>query len=108
MDMRQPVPLTFGPDGIMRVTGSRVTLDSIVRQFQQGATAEQIEEDFPSLSLKDIYGVIAYYLHHTESVHQYLREQARAADETRREIEAQQDDTGLRERLRARRAQTAG
>lgn len=103
LDATQAVPLTLGDDGTIRITGSRVTLESVVHQFKQGATAEQIQEDFPSLPLRDIYAAIAYYLQHVDRVEDYLREQAHAAAETRREIEAEQDTTGLRERLRQRR-----
>lgn len=88
----------------MRVTGSRVTLDSIVRQFKNGATAEQIQEDFPCVTLRDIYSVIAHYLQHTRAVEDYLCEQAQAAGETRRELEGGMDAGGLWERLRQRRA----
>jgi uncharacterized protein (DUF433 family) len=104
LDATQAVPLTLGDDGTIRITGSRVTLDSVVHQFQQGATAEQIQEDFPSLTLRDIYGVIAYYLQHTPAVEDYLRTQAQAATQTRREIEAGPETGELRERLRQRRA----
>ena len=101
----QAVPLTLGEDAVIRVTGSRVTLDSIVHGFKQGATAEQIQEDFPSLALRDIYAAIAYYLQHTDSVEEYLHAHEQAAAQTRREIEAHQDSDGLRGRLRARRAE---
>ena|SRR5437667_2946222 len=104
LETTQSVPLTLGEDGTIRITGSRVTLDSVVHQFKNGATAEQIQEDFPSLHLRDIYGVIAYYLQHTEELEDYLRSQQRAAAQTRREIESRQDTSGLRERLRRRRA----
>ena len=99
------VPLTQGDDGAVRITGSRVTLDSVVRAFQQGATAEQIQEDFPSLSLREIYGVIAYCLEHVENVNEYLRDRDREVTDLREEIESQIDSTGLRQRLHQRRAQ---
>jgi hypothetical protein len=38
------VPLTTDADGTIRISGSRVPLDSVVSQFKQGATAEQIQE----------------------------------------------------------------
>ncbi len=101
------VPLAKGDDGVVRITGSRVTLDSIVRAFQQGATAEQIQEDFPSLSLREIYGAIAYYLEHVEVVNEYLRERNREAAELRQQVESRGDSTGLRQRLRRRRARLA-
>ncbi|HEV8695785.1 MAG TPA: DUF433 domain-containing protein [Lysobacter sp.] len=104
LDATQTVPLTTDADGTIRITGSRVTLDSIIHQFKQGASAEQIQEDFPSLVLRDIYATIAYYLQRTESVEEYLRTQAQAAEQSRRDIEARQDTGDLRERLRQRRA----
>jgi len=70
------VPLTRDKDGVLRVTGSRVTLDSIVHEFKNGASAEQIQEDFPSVMLRDIYSVIAHFLQHGSAVEEYLREQA--------------------------------
>ena len=107
LPITQIVPLTQGEDGVLRVTGSRVTLDSIVDQFKSGATAEQIQEDFPSVTLNDIYSLIAYYLQHSGSVEDYLREQALAAKEVRRELERNLETKELRERLRRRRAQAA-
>ena len=40
----QPVPLERGPDDVIRVKGSRVTLDTIVAAFAEGATAEEIAQ----------------------------------------------------------------
>jgi len=40
--MAQAVPLTRGEGGVSYITGTRVTLDSIVREFKDGATPEQI------------------------------------------------------------------
>jgi uncharacterized protein (DUF433 family) len=105
LETSQAVPLTIGKDGTIRVIGSRVTLDSLIHEFKNGATAEQIQEDFPSLALADIYSVIAYYLQHSESVDEYLRAQEKTAAEVRREIEGRQDSNGLRERLREGRRQ---
>jgi len=100
----QPVPLTRGESGVVRVTGSRVTLDSVVRQFKSGASTEQIQEDFPSLTLGDIYSVIAFYLQHPNAVEEYLLEQARAARDVRQEVERLCEPKDLRERLKQRRA----
>jgi uncharacterized protein (DUF433 family) len=57
-EIRQNTPLILGDDGTIRIKGLRVSLEVIVRQFKQGATAEQLLEDFPSLTLRDIYGAI--------------------------------------------------
>ena len=50
----QSTPLAQDKDGAVRVTGSRVTLDSLVHAFDEGATAEQIQDSFPSLTLREI------------------------------------------------------
>lgn len=104
LSMTQTTPLTRGEGGVFRVTGTRVTLNSIVRQFKSGATPEQIQEDFPSVTLSDIYSVIAYYLQHPRAVEDCLNEQVQADEQVRREVENQLQTRGLRERLRRCRA----
>jgi len=99
------VPLTYGEDGTIRIRGSRVTLDSLVHAFRQGATAEQIQDSFPSVALRDIYGAIAYYLEHQEQVELYLREQGQAAEELRHWIESRPDVSSFRAKIRTRRMQ---
>jgi hypothetical protein len=72
---------------------------------QDGAKPEQIQEDYSSVTLSDIYSVVAYYLQHSRAVETYLSAQAQAAKEVRREVESRVDTRGFRERLRQRRAQ---
>lgn len=99
------VPLTATKFGTIRVGRSRVSLDSVVHHFKQGATAERIAESFPSLDLADIYAVIAYYLANRESVEEYMRQQEAEAEALRQQIESdpkQQKATSQRERIRAR------
>jgi uncharacterized protein (DUF433 family) len=71
-------------EGIYRVTGTRVSLDSIVYAFLDGHTAESIQQSFPVLTLEQVYGTITYYLAHQEAIEAYLREQE-AAFETLKE-----------------------
>ncbi|PYQ93569.1 MAG: hypothetical protein DMF95_24010 [Acidobacteria bacterium] len=42
--------------------GSRVPLDSVVREFWDGQTPEAIRSDSPTLSLEQVYGAITFYL----------------------------------------------
>jgi uncharacterized protein (DUF433 family) len=100
----EPIPLHTDQGGVVRVGSTRVTLDSVVYAFQEGATAEQILEQYPSLRLADVYAVISYYLRHGEEVDAYVNEQRRQAEEVRRQDEARFDRSGIRERLLARRA----
>ena len=103
--LTQTTPLNQEADGTVRITGSRVTLDTIIGAFQKGATAEQIQDSFSSLSLAQIYGVIAFYLEHEPGVETYLRERRAEAESIKQEIGSDQDTAGFRSRIRARRAQ---
>lgn len=105
LTLTQATPLIQEADGTVRITGSRVTLDTIIGGFQKGATAEQIQDSFPSLSLAQIYGAIAYYLDREADVEAYLGERRAEAEAIKHEIESQQDTTGFRARIRTRRAQ---
>jgi uncharacterized protein (DUF433 family) len=108
LEIPQIVPLTRWEDGSVRVTGSRVKLEYIIREFKDGASPEHIQEAFPSLSLREIYGAIFYYLDNTEVVEEYLKEQARAEEEGIRFIDTHFDTTELRARIRARHAKIIG
>ncbi|MDT7541116.1 MAG: hypothetical protein QOE33_1020 [Acidobacteriota bacterium] len=86
----------------MRVAGTRVSLDSIVHAFNEGATPEEIAQDFPTLDLAVIYSVIGYYLQNRTEVEQYLEQRKVQRGEVKKEIESRFDPHGLRERLLAR------
>jgi uncharacterized protein (DUF433 family) len=99
----EPIPLETDRDGVVRVGGTRVTLDSVVYAFQEGLTAEEVLDEYPSLSLADIYAVIGYYLRHRAEVEAYMAWQQQKAEEVRLQDEARYDRQGIRERLLARR-----
>jgi uncharacterized protein (DUF433 family) len=99
----EPVPIHINAHGVALIANTRVTLDTVVIAFRQGATAEEIAQRFPSLTLSDVYSVIAYYLRSQAEVDAYVDERLRKADAVRQEYEARFDPTGIRERLLARR-----
>ena len=82
------MPLVITEHGTIRIKGSRVSLDSIVHHFKLGATAEQIVQSFPSLSLCDVYSSIAYYLRHRQEIEEYLKEEETAADAIQEQLES--------------------
>ena len=82
------IPLVVTEQGTIRIKGSRVSLDSIVHHFKLGATAEQIVQSFPSLSLGDVYSSIAYYLTHRQEIETYLEQQKVAADNLQDQLES--------------------
>ncbi len=55
----EPVPFSVDIDGIMRVGGTRVTLDTVVAALLDGAKAEEIAQQYTTLDLADIYSVIS-------------------------------------------------
>ena len=61
--------------GMMRIGHSRVMLDSIVAGFEQGHSPETLQQQYPTLSLEDVYGATTYYLAHTDEVYTYLKRQ---------------------------------
>lgn len=105
IETTQTVPLNVWEDGSIRLNGSRVTLDSIVHNFQQGASAEEIVENFGPLSLADVYAAITYYLNHRDEVEEYLRQREAEGDEVQGSLESdpqyRASKTALRERLLA-------
>ncbi len=98
----QPVPLLKDKTGIVRVVGSRVTLDTVIVSFEQGLAPEEIVMHYPTLNLADIYSIVAYYLHNRTEVDSYLAEQKAQAAEIRQKIEANSNIAEIRERLLAR------
>ncbi len=99
----EPIPLETDADGVVRVGGTRITLDTIVAAFSQGAAAEEITHQYPSLHLADVYAVIAYYLRRCEAVESYLQHQQKESDNIRKQNESRFDPDGVRDRLLARR-----
>ncbi len=98
------VPLRTDKDGVVRVGGTRVALDSIVAALHSGETAEEIVEAYPVLLPEEVRPIINYYQSHQRAVDAYVSEREREAARLREEIEAEHDSTSLRARLLTRRA----
>lgn len=95
----QVLPLKSDADGTVRVSGTRVTLDTLIYFYQQGHTAEQLHDGFPGVPLADAHAVIAYYLRHKDKVDGYLAERLRTAEQRRQEFEAQHPPRPIRPEL---------
>jgi uncharacterized protein (DUF433 family) len=102
-DTTERVPIQTNGDGVVRVAGTRVTLDTVVAAFDAGATAEEIVQQYPSLDLADVYSVIGYYLRHRSDVQMYVTERQQQAAQVRDENTHRFDPSGVRDRLLARR-----
>lgn len=97
------IPLFTDADGAVRIGDTRVTLDTVVAAFREGATAESIAEQYPSLQLNQIYTVLGYYLRHQPVVNEYLQRRHQAAAQVSQETEARFPPVGIRDRLLSRR-----
>ena len=102
-DTTERVPIHTDADGVIRVGGTRVTLDTLVAAFDAGATAEEIVQQYPSVALADVYSVIAYYLRHQHEMQAYVTRRQQQAAQVREQNERRFDPSGVRDRLLARR-----
>ena|SRR2546426_3820897 len=83
------------------VSGTRVSLDSIVYAFRRGASPETIKSSFPVLTLEQVYGAITFYLSRQSEIDEYLRtaeEAYEAARQTNHE-QLRREKPELHERL---------
>jgi uncharacterized protein (DUF433 family) len=55
-----------------RITGTRVSLDSVVYDYLSGLSPESIADNFDTLPLEQVYGAITFYLSHRSDVDQHL------------------------------------
>ncbi len=85
--------------GVYRVGGSRVMLDGVVASFLEGLSPEGILQQYPALTLEQVYGAIAYYLGHQDEVNACLKDQDKLWDEMRQR--SGQDNLEVVQRLRA-------
>jgi len=60
-------------NGGYRLTGTRVSLDSVVYAWHNGLSPESIVDDFPVLTLEQVHGALAFYLARQDEIDEYLR-----------------------------------
>lgn len=94
----EKVPLSTGDDGIIYIAGTRVSLDCLVEMFEEGASPEEIVEQYDALLLADVYAVITYLLRNPDEVNAYLSRPDIVAAKTRQVI-AEQFPRSLRSKL---------
>jgi len=67
-------------DGVFRVGDTRVSLDSLVYLFHEGISAEGMVESYPSVTLEQVHGALAFYLANRKEIDAYLADGQRAAE----------------------------
>jgi uncharacterized protein (DUF433 family) len=96
-------PLRVDEGGAVRVGKSRVSLDLVVEQYENGMTPEDMVRAYDSLELADVYTIVGYYLRHREEVQSYLKQRAEEAEILRVKIESERPRVS-RDELLARRS----
>ena len=59
-------------DGALRVKGTRVGIEPIVAGYQGGESPEKIGQEFPTVTLAQVYGAIAYYLENQRLIDEWM------------------------------------
>ena len=90
-------------DGACRIAGTRVGLDCIINARQEGESPEEIAQSFPTVTLAQVYGAIAYYLENKKLVDDFFAEVEREFQRRVRPLSEQ--DPELFARLEAARQQ---
>lgn len=98
------VPLYVDATDDVRITGSRVLYDLVVHCYNRGDSAETIAENFPTASLANVYGALAYYHNHRQQVDAYVAWRDAEGERVRALIEAKFPPGDFMERLRLRKA----
>ncbi len=92
-------PVRVDEDGRLLIGDTRISLDVIAYCFRDGDSPEEIQRAYPSLSLDQIYGALAYYLQNRDDVEAYIRRREQDGDELRRRIEAETDSLAFQRRV---------
>src|SRR5271165_882496 len=80
-------PLRVDEGSVVRVGKSRISLDLVVEQYENGMTPEDMVRAYDALALADVHAVIAYYLRRRDDVRAYLKRRAEEAESLRAKID---------------------
>jgi len=102
------IPLWTDENGSIRIGDTRVLLELVIHQFNDGESPEYIVNSYPTLKLSDVYLVTAYYLSHRQEIDGYIKWADEESDRLYREYEAKRtpEERAWREGLRERQNKT--
>jgi uncharacterized protein (DUF433 family) len=101
----EKIPIRLDEDGVARVGGTRVTLDTIIDAYEREHSAERIVAQYDVLTLADVHYVIGYYLSHRSEVDAYLADRLERSEGVRHMNESRFSPEGVRDRLSYRKSQ---
>ena len=101
----------FIAEDAIRIAGTRVGIESVLRDYREGASPEEIVLRYPTLSLEQVHATITYYLANQERLEPYMALVRQRQEEAWQEQQRDPSEfvRGLRERLEGyRQAQREG
>lgn len=89
----------------IRITGTRVGIETILQDYQQGASPEEIVLHYPTLTLEQVHATITYYLANQDKMNIYLERVRQRQEEAWQEQQRSPSEfvRGLRKRLEQQR-----
>jgi uncharacterized protein (DUF433 family) len=57
---------------VVRIAGTRINIETVLRDYLQGASPKEIAVQYPTLSLEKIHAAILYYLANREQMENYM------------------------------------
>lgn len=67
--------------GLLRIDGTRMTVNQIVVWYKQGYSPEEIADQYPHLTLSQVYTALAYYHANKEEVEVSLAIEEKKSDQ---------------------------
>jgi uncharacterized protein (DUF433 family) len=98
----EAIPIRRDEFGVLRVGGTKVSLEAIVYDYRLGTSAETIVEHYPVLAIEDVYFAIGFYLRYKTAVDAYVQQQEVESAKIREEAERRFPPKITREMLLAR------
>lgn len=103
----EPLPFRQDEGGVVRIGNSRITLDLIVEQYENGMAPEDMVRAYDTLQLADVHAAIAYYLRHRNEVETYLTRRKEEAAALQVQIESERPPISRDELIARRTAKEA-
>ncbi len=71
----------FDADDI-RIKGTRIGVETVLNDYLNAVSPEEIAIRYPTLKLEQIYATITFYLHHQKEIDQYLEQWRKYTEES--------------------------
>lgn len=89
----------------IRLKGSRIGIETVLEDYLDGASPEEIAARYCNLTLEQVYATLVYYFHNRAQVEAYLEAWRKYTEQARLECQREPSPVARRMRdLKARRA----